>query len=60
MLLLRVFVCRYNIKMATTTVTQTVFHPFERKMQQAAGIDLLEIEALGECENLVTALTYLH
>ncbi len=46
--------------MATTTVTQTVFHPFEKTMQQAAGIDLLEIEALGECENLVTALTYLH
>ncbi len=29
-------------------------------MQQAAGIDLLEIEALGECEKVMTALTYLH
>jgi len=55
-----VFLFRYNITMATTTVTQTVFHPFERKMQQAAGIDLLEIEALGECEKVMTALTYLH
>ena len=29
-------------------VAASPFHPYEKKMQQAVGLDLLEVEALGE------------
>lgn len=35
-------------KMATATVMQTTFHPFEKKMQRATGLDPHEMEAFGE------------
>lgn len=29
-------------------VAASTFHPYEKKMQQAVGLDPLEIEAMGE------------